>query len=303
MAFPAADEQEFPRMTPAVRAIIALNVVVLFLQMTVGNFADASGLLGFDSSALPGRWWAVVTYMFVHAGVWHLVANMFALFVFGPRMEHAWGTKRFVWFYVLCGCAGALFQVTLVRSGELVGASAAVFGVMTAYAMQWPNEEIYLFGILPMRVRTLVSGLFAFNLVMGVLGTSGSSGGTNVAYVAHLGGIIAAYAYMRLLATGGMDQVRQRVANLPDADEPPRAIPRALPRSRDRGDEVDDVVAKSKALSAKRTASLPPAPRERAPRGDELNRMLDKISQQGIQSLTSDERQLLEEMSRRLKGS
>jgi hypothetical protein len=152
-----------------------------------------------------------------------------------------------------------------------------------------------------MRVRTLVVGLFVFNLVLGVAAT-GDGGGTNIAYFAHIGGVIAAYVYMRMSVTTGIDQVRQRVANLPDADEPPRAIPRNLPR-RERGDEVDDIVAKSKAIVAKRTVAMTQAPRRREAKADELNRVLDKISEQGIDSLTSDERKVLEEMSKRLRNS
>ena len=169
---------------------------------------------------------------------------------------------------------------------------------MTAYAMQWPDEEIYLMFVMPMRVRTLVIGLFVFNLVMGIVGTG--DGGTNIAYFAHVGGVLAAYVYMRMATSSGIDQVRQRVANLPDADEPPRAIPRNLPR-RERGDEVDDIVAKSKAIIAKRTVTLTPASRRREAKADELNRVLDKISERGIESLTTDERKVLEEMSRKLR--
>ena len=155
--------------------------------------------------------------------------------------------------------------------------------------------------VVPMRVRTLVVGLFVFNLVMGVVAT-GDGGGTNIAYFAHVGGVMAAYAYMRMAASTGIDQVRQRVASLPDADEPPRAIPRNLPR-RERGDEVDDIVAKSKAIAAKRAVTLAPPPRRREAKADELNRVLDKISERGIESLTGDERKVLEEMSRRLRGN
>ena len=173
---------------------------------------------------------------------------------------------------------------------------------MTAYAMQWSNEEIYLFALVPVRVRTLAVGLFVLNLVMGMISASPSPGaGANVAYFAHVGGILVAYVYMRMAASGAMEQVRQRVANLPEPDEPPRAIPRALPRARDRGDEVDDIVAKSKAIAAKRSAALTPAPRRRDGKADELNRVLDKISQHGLDSLTNDERRLLEDMSRKLR--
>jgi hypothetical protein len=236
--------------------------------------------------------------LFVHAGVWHVSVNIYALYLFGPRLEHAWGgPKRFVWFYALCGLGGVVFDLVFIRAGVLVGASAAVFGVMTAYAMQWPDEEVFLLFVMPMRVRTLVVGLFALTLVMGLLETGS---GLNVVYLAHVGGAIAAYVYIRMATSSGMDQVRQRVANLPDADDPPRAIPRSMPR-RERGDEVDDIVAKSKAIAAKRVASLTPSSRRREARAEELNRVLDKISQHGIESLTSDERKVLEEMSRRLR--
>ena len=297
------EPQEHPRLTPGVQALIAINIAVMFFQMTVVNYADMAAWLGFDTAALPGRWWTAITYMFVHAGIWHLAANMYALYLFGPRLEHSWGYKKFVWFYLVCGLGGVACDMLFIRSGGLVGASAGVFGVMTAYAMQWPDDEVYLMFVLPMRVRTLVVGLCVFNLVLGFLGSGVSASGsvaTNVAYFAHLGGIVAAYIYVRMATATGMDQVRQRVANLPDADEPPRAIPRNLPR-RERGDEVDDIVAKSKAIAAKRVSALTPMGRRREAKAEELNRVLDKISQHGIESLTSDERKVLEEMSKRLR--
>lgn len=298
-SYPATNEQEHKRLTPAVQALIAINVVMAFLQaVDLLPRATSVAWLGFDLAQLPGRWWTVGTYMFVHVGVWHLLANMYGLYLFGPRLEQTWSSKKFTWFYVFCGLGGVVLQMLFVQGGLLVGASAAVFGVMTAYAMQWPDEEIYLMFVMPMRVRTLVVGLFVFNLVMGVIGTG--DGGTNIAYFAHVGGVIAAYVYMRMAASSGIDQVRQRVANLPDADEPPRAIPRNLPR-RERGDEVDDIVAKSKAIIAKRTVTLTPTSRRREAKAEELNRVLDKISERGIESLTTDERKTLEEMSRRLR--
>jgi membrane associated rhomboid family serine protease len=302
MSFPVTNEQhETPRLTPAVQAVMAINIVVMFVQITVVNYADMASWLGFDTAGLPGRWWSALTYMFVHAGVWHLVANMYALYVFGPRVEHGWGYRRFTWFYLLCGLGGAAFDMLFLRTGGLVGASAGVFGVMTAYAMQWPDEEVYLMFVLPMRVRTLVVALLVFNMVLGLLGTGVSATDTsNVAYFAHVGGILAAYLYVRMATSSSMDNVRQKVANLPDADEPPRAIPRNLPR-RERGDEVDDIVAKSKAIAAKRVTAITPTARRREPKPDELNRVLDKISEQGIDSLTSDERKVLEEMSKKLR--
>ncbi len=301
MSYPAAAprtfEQDPPRQTHAVQALIAINVAVSFLQMTVVGYGDMAAWFGFDSLALPGHWWSPITYVFVHAGLWHLAANMYGLYLFGPRVEHAWGNRRFTWFYLICGFGGVAFEMLFMRGGQIVGASAAVFGVMTAYAMQWPDDEVYLMFVVPMRVRTLVVGLVLFNLVLGILGTTE---GTNIAYFAHIGGAIVGYIYVRMAMSTSMDHVRQRVANLPDADEPPRAIPRNMPR-RERGDEVDDIVAKSKAIASQRVASLAPSPQRHQPKPDELNRVLDKISEEGIESLTTEERTVLEEMSKKFR--
>lgn len=304
---PASSEQEQFRLTPAVQGIIAINLVVMFLQLTAVRYSYTSQWLGFDASHVPSQWWSVVTYSLVHTGVGHLLANLYCLYLFGPRLERSWsanggaGAKRFVWFYLVCALGGVAFDMLFIRQGVLTGSSAAVFGVMTAYVMQWPGDEVYFLFVLPMRAKTLAVGLIAFNVLVGFAAT-GPGGGVNVGYFAHLGGVIAAYVYMRMSASTSIDQVRQRVANVPDADEPPRAIPRNLPR-RERGDEVDDIVAKSKAIAAKRAVAVSPSSRRRESRADELNRVLDKISQHGIESLTTDERKILEDVSKRLRGS
>lgn len=311
-------ESEQFRLTPAVQALIAINLVVMLAQTAVG-YPDMRAWLGFDTATFSTRWWTPITYMFVHAGLAPLLLNAYVLYLFGPRVEHHWATadssegrstrgaaaRRFAGFFILCGLGGIAFQLVFFRSGNLAGASAAVFGVMTAYTMQWPDDEIMFLFVFPVRARALVVGLLTFDIVMGVAGANGTSGavaGTNIAYFAHLGGVLAAYAYMRMAAsTPNIDQVRQRVANIPEADEPPRAIPRNPPR-RERADEVDDIVAKSKAMIAKRVVASSPSPRRAEARADELDRVLDKISQHGIESLTSDERNVLEEMSKRLRG-
>ncbi|MGH7619644.1 MAG: rhomboid family intramembrane serine protease [Gemmatimonadaceae bacterium] len=298
MSSQATHEPERPKLTPGVQGIIAISIAVMFVQFTAVKSADMTAWFGFDAAALPSRGWSALTYLFVHAGLWHAAVNMYALYLFGPRLEQAWGgPKRFVGFYALCGMGGVVFDLVFIRGGVLTGASSAVFGVMTAYLMQWPDEEVYFLFVMPMRVRTLIATLFAVNLATGLLATGV---GFNVVYFAQIGGALTAYVYMRMSMSTGMDQVRQRVANLPDADEPPRAIPRSMPR-RERGDEVDDIVAKSKAIAAKRVTALSPSSRRREARAEELNRVLDKISQHGIESLTSDERKVLEEMSRRLR--
>lgn len=298
MSYPATYERDHsPQLTPAVQSLIAITLAAAYLQWTLLH--GLSDFLAFDFNALPGRWWAAATYMFGHLSGWHLVANMYGLYLFGPRLEHAWGAKKFIRFYVICALGGIAAEMVFIRAGSVVGASAAVFGVMTAYVMQWPDDDLFLFFVVPMRARTLAVGLFVFSLVMGV---TGAADGANLAYLAHVGGVLAAYVWVRMASATGIEPVRQRVADLPDADEPPRAIPRNLPR-RERSDEVDDVVAKSKAAASKRVTTLTPTSRRREGKADELDRVLDKISEHGIDSLTNDERKLLEEMSKKLRNS
>jgi rhomboid family protein len=303
MSYPATNDQDYPRMTSAVQALIAINVVILFLQMTVVSPEAMESALGFSFAAAPTHWWTVVTYMFVHLGLMHALVNMYTLWVFGPRLEHLWGAKKFLVFYFLSGL-GALICYTLFfrDSGALlIGASGAIFGVMGAYALQWPKQEMLLMFVIPMRVMTLVLLLVGYNLAMGLFGLAG--GGTDVAYFAHLGGFIVAWLYMRTPPSVSIDQLRQRISQVPDSEDPPRPIPRALPRSRERVEEVDEIVAKSKALAAKRPATATPTRKvpSRDLKAEDVNRVLDKISAEGLDSLTSEERSILEEMSRRLR--
>jgi membrane associated rhomboid family serine protease len=144
MSYPVTNEQDYPRITPAVQALIAINVAVMFVAYTIWRLDDMAAVLAFRWSAIDEmRWHTALTYMFVHGGLWHLTMNMYSLFLFGPRLEHMWGTKRFVRFYLLAGLGGLLAHVLFVHNDAtyLMGASAAIFGVMGAFALQWPRDE------------------------------------------------------------------------------------------------------------------------------------------------------------------
>ncbi len=299
MSYALADEQDPPRITPAVKWLIAANVAVMFLQLTIVGPAQMFSWLGFQLSDLQGSWWKIFTYMFVHGGVIHLGLNMYTLWLFGRRVENVWSPGAFTRYYIWCGLGGWLFHLLVSRDGQLIGGSAAVFGVMLAYAMRWPDDEVFLFGVVPMKVKWLVAMLVVMNLVWGI-GSIGSSGG-GVAYFAHLGGLAFGWLYLRTPSAQSIDRLRQRVSQLPDVpDETPRAIPRSMPRTRERGSEIDEIVAKSKAVATKRQAVAPPV-KTRGKRAEALNHVLDKISEHGLDSLTSNERRLLEEMSRELR--
>jgi len=298
-------QQQQPRMTPAVQWLLAANIGVYFLQLTLFRSDAVFRALGLSADSLTSSWWTPFTYMFVHAGLWHLAFNMLALWMFGPRVEHSWNTRGFTYFYVWCGLGGAVAHLLLQGNASLIGASAAVSGVMLAYALRWPDEEVYLFGVIPMKTRWLVVWMVLINLAMGVASTPGGSG---IAWFSHLGGLAFGWLYLRMSSFGGLDNFRRWVSPVPDEPEDAfRAVPKVRPRNRQRSDrdEVDEVVAKSNAVVARpaRSALVPRTEDSNRQSAERLDLVLDKISKHGIESLTSEEVRILEDMSRKLRGS
>jgi membrane associated rhomboid family serine protease len=288
-----------PRLTPAVQWLIAINVVVYFIQLTVLKPGDVQSTLGFQTRDLGHQWWTIGTYMFVHSGFWQIALNMYALWLFGPRVEWKWGSREFARYYLFCGLGGWFAHLAFVPGDSLlVGASAAVFGAMLAYASLWPDEPLFVFGIIPATVRWLAIFMVVLNILGGIT-ISGNQGG--VAYLAHAGGLVAGWIYLRMTGAMSLNRLRQGVSPVPDEpdDVPPRAVPRALPRTRARErDNIDDVVARSNAIVAKHSA---PRRESHGPQAElaALDRVLDKISAHGLESLTSDERKLLSDESKR----
>lgn len=299
MSYSYAEEERVPRWTPAVWWLIVANVAIHFLQLTIVRPEDTVAWLGFHRTDLPGAWWTALTYMFVHAGLLHLAGNMYTLYLFGGRVERMMGTGKFLVFYLWCGLGGMLLFSLFDSSAPLVGASAAVFGVMLAYAMRWPDDEVHLFFVVPLKVKWLVAFLAAFNLLIGVLNPVGAT----TAYFAHVGGFMFAWLYLRTPPSQSIERLRQRVSQIPDIpdDATPRAVPRSAPRPRERGSESDEVVAKSKAVASRRQPAPVAAAAEVPP--DAINAVLDKISAQGLGSLTQEERRVLEEASKKLRRS
>ena len=235
MAF-STETDEAPRMTRAVQALIAISVAIFFLQMTVLGRDDVANWLAFKRNDLTHGVWTVVTYAFVHGGFWHLFGNMFMLWQLGPRVEHQWSAGRFVAFYLWCALGGVLGHLMFGGDGILMGASAAVLGVMLAYAMFWPVDELLLFGVVPLKVKWLVTAYAALNLVQGVFSSLvGHGPGPSIAYMAHLGGMAFAWFYLRTPSAQSLDRLRQRISPVADIpDETPRAVPRSTPRPRER---------------------------------------------------------------------
>ncbi len=301
--FNAADFEPGIGITPAVQWLVALNVIVYFIQLTspVGA-ADIAQWLGLSSSEFPERWWTVGTYMFVHAGLMHLSMNMIMLWIFGPRVERAFGARSFTYFYLWCGLGGAIFHLLFVQHGSVIGASGAVVGVVLAYALKWPDDEVYLLALIPMRARWLAVGMIAWNVGMALANMTGLSNGST-AWMTHVGGLAFGWLYLHAPNGSSLERIRRHVATVPD-DVQPNPIPKT-PRAkrREAPPSADDAVARSNALVKRRPSQpLLASPKPKA-RTEDVNALLDKISREGMQSLSMDERTLLEEISRRLRGA
>jgi membrane associated rhomboid family serine protease len=186
--------------TRGVKALLIANTAVFILQMLPGigqRLTGIGALVPFEVYA-HGQIWRLVSYMFLHSTVdmSHLLLNMLALWMFGGELEARWGTKKFLLLYGMFGTGAALFSVfylldPALRFIPVIGASGAVFGLLTAYAVYYPNREILLFFVLPVRAWALVVGYAALSLL------SAFSHGNGVAHLIHLGGIAVAFVYLQ----------------------------------------------------------------------------------------------------------
>ena len=150
-------------MTQWVQRLIIANVLVF---LVAGSARELYASLVLVPQIVFFRPWTVVTYMFLHGGFWHLFLNMLGLFFFGPRLEARLGPRAFLTLYFCSGLGGALFSF-LPPMAPVVGASGAVFGVLLGFARYWPNEPIYIWGVLPVQARWLIIFLAAFSLYGG----------------------------------------------------------------------------------------------------------------------------------------
>ncbi len=264
-------------MTPWVRRLIVANLVVFLLQLTIFVNPWFAATFGFAPLAAAARPWTFLTYMFLHAGFLHLAFNLLALFVFGPEVEERMGGGAFLRYYLLCGLGGAAFSLVLGwifgRLNPVIGASAAVYGVLLAFAWAAPNAPIsVLFLPEPIPAKWLVTFIVALSLVLALLPSS-----DGVAHLAHLGGFVTGFLYLKAAdwRLGRAERQLRRASQPSVLVHPGRAA---------------------------RGSDAPKGRRgERDPAQAEVDRVLDKISARGIDSLTPAERRFLAEMSRKMR--
>lgn len=246
-------------MTPWVTRLLIANVALFALK----SFLPPLLLeyLVFVPVYVFSRPWTVVTYMFLHGSLSHILFNMLGLFFFGSRVESRLGERRFITLYLISGIFGALASLVFTPRAAVIGASAGVFGVMLAFAWFWPREKIYIWGVLPIDARYLVMLTTAASIFFGL------GGGDGVAHFAHLGGYVGAWIYL-WFATRNTAQ--RRFQQRMNAVEP--ATARRVVTLRKEQLNLDGVHALTR---------------------EEVDRILDKISAEGMQSLTPEELRFL----------
>jgi membrane associated rhomboid family serine protease len=244
----------------AIKWIIIISGVLLVLQQFWGPLLI--GLFGLSPArVLEDRWvWQIVTYLFLHGGVFHWLFNMFILWMFGRELEVRWGTAYFLRYFLICGIGAGLCVLALSPHSSVptIGASGAIFGLLVAFAMVFPDAVLYLYFLVPVKAWQAVA-LFAFiEFFAGIEG-----GGAGMARFAHLGGMATGYLFLRsgelISLRGG---IRRFFSRFVPAKRPPVEF-----------HEVTDDLVK------------------------EVDRILEKISKQGMDSLSPKEKKLMERYS------
>ena len=181
--------------TNAIKILVSVNFGIFVLQ----TLSNAEGLFFPLFGLVPKLvWselmiWQPITYLFFHGGIWHVLINMFVLWMFGSELERIWGKKHFIKFYFVTGIGAGLITMFLNLGSmtPIVGASGAVYGVLLAYGLTYPNRQIYLYGIIPIKSIWFVIGI-GFIAFM-----SSFNNLSQVSHVTHLSGMLIGYLMLK----------------------------------------------------------------------------------------------------------
>jgi len=201
-------------MTSGLKWLMIVNGSVFLIQQMAaiiipdGNLIEGLFGLSHNGFIVHHMIWQPFTYMFLHGGWMHIFFNLLGLWMFAGELEMVWGRTEFIRYYILSGIGAGLFialmnYITSVKFGEsaalvtTIGASGALYAVLLAYAMLWPDREVLLYFLLPIKIKYLV---IAFGLMefFGTLSSTTGAGG-NISHIGHLGGLISGYVLIRFI--------------------------------------------------------------------------------------------------------
>jgi membrane associated rhomboid family serine protease len=246
-----------PRLfTNAIKVLISINFVIFILQTLSRSESLFFPLFGLVPKLVWSEKmiWQPVTYLFFHGGIWHVLINMFVLWMFGSELERLWGKNHFLKFYFITGVGSGLatMLVNVQSITPVVGASGAVYGVLLAYGLTYPNRTVYLYGIIPIKSLWFVLGI-GFIAFM-----SSFDNMSQVSHVTHLSGMLIGYFMIKkpIKLKGLWFQLRKKTLEY-------------------------QIQREEKELSKNFIVE------------QDINQILDKINQEGFDSLTEEEQERL----------
>jgi membrane associated rhomboid family serine protease len=185
--------------TEAIKILIGANIIIFLLKIISQNpatpfFNPIVDLFGLSSSTVWPRIWQPFTYLFIHKDFLHVFFNMFVLWMFGSELESIWGRKAFLSYYFTTGVGAGLVWLVLNLSNAnhtLAGASGAVYGILLAFGMMFPNRTVYLYFLFPIKVKYLVMFLVATEFILSMSTTS------DISHITHLSAVVIGFVYLR----------------------------------------------------------------------------------------------------------
>lgn len=272
-----------PRKISIVNILLIANVIVYLIDQ-VFHLTPLFALSYFQSPYF--HWFQPVTYMFMHGGFWHIAFNMFALWMFGRFLETAWGPRRFLIYYFICGIGAAVTQEACQFIGLIspydftVGASGAIYGILFAFGMTFPDERMFVFPIpFPIKAKYFVIIFIAIELFEGFAAVD------TVAHFAHLGGMLFGalmfiYWKRQMRTINGVHKMKVTY-NKADTSTGKYGYTINYDNYDRNGKTPSTPTASSSADSA------------------EIDRILDKVRQSGYENLTPQEKQTLFDASKK----
>lgn len=164
--------------------VVLAKIQVVDLSYWLGIWSLQTGMF---------RIWQPITYMFMHGSFDHLFFNMFSLWMFGATLENIWGPKRFLFFYLICGIGAGLLNMLVPGVHLSVGASGAVYALLLAFGIMFPNEYIYLYFLVPIKTKWFIIAMVALELFEGIFRSS-----DGIAHFAHLGGMLIGFIILMI---------------------------------------------------------------------------------------------------------
>ncbi len=199
-------------LSTVVRLLIAWNVIIFLVQILSGRFVRGLDVwLVYNLGLVPhdlwrGHIWQLVTYMFLHGEFFHILFNMLALWMFGSELEYLWGSKRFLQYYFFtgigAGITNALFEPGAIY--PIIGASGAIYGLLLAFALYFPNRPILIYFLFPVPAKYFVIIFGAIEFFASI-----QPGRSGIAHLAHLGGLVFGWVFLRVIPWRWLDRRRR----------------------------------------------------------------------------------------------